>query len=330
MPELKYAEAVRAALRAELEADDRVFVMGEEVAALGGVFTTTQGLVDQFGAHRVVDTPIAESAIVGWAVGAATEGLRPVVEIMFMDFIGCAMDQVVNSAAKLRYMSGGQYRVPLVIRMPADAGTHHGPQHSQHVETWFAHVPGLVVAMPSNARDAYEMLRAEIQSDDPTIFVESKYLYFRDRGEVDEGRVSLDQCRRARLVRRGSDLTVVSAGRMVNLTLEACARLADDGIECDVVDLRYLHPLDLDPVVDSITRTNRLAVVHEAVTFCGWGAEVVAAICDNESSMFHLEAPIRRIGTARSPIPFSPVLEEAVVPTVDRIEAELRSLAAFE
>jgi pyruvate dehydrogenase E1 component beta subunit len=323
--ELKYAEAIRQALADELEADDTVVLIGEELGALGGVFTTTQGLQERFGPTRVLDAPIAENSFVGWAIGAATEGLRPVVEIMFMDFVTLAMDQIVNLGAKLRYMSGGQFSVPLVIRMPGGAGTHHGPQHSQSLESWFANVPGLVVAMPATASDAYWMLRSAIRLNDPVIFVESKYLYFRESGVVDR-KADPSPGFGARLARYGTDLTVVTAGRMVQQVAAAAERLEiDHGISCDVIDLRYLWPLDHTAIAESIARTSRLAIVHEAVQFCGWGAEVAAWAA--EELMWALDAPVARLGSARTPVAFDSGLEDSVIPTVDRIQGRLLQLA---
>jgi pyruvate dehydrogenase E1 component beta subunit len=325
MRELKYVEAIRAGLEAELEADPRVILIGEEVGKLGGVYTATLGLQERFGVTRVLDAPIAEAGFVGWAIGAATEGLRPVVEIMFMDFATLIMDQIVNGAAKLRYMSGGQYSVPLVIRMPAGGGTDHGPQHSQSLETWFAHVPGLIVAMPATSSDAYWMLRAAIQLDDPVIFVENKYLYFRHSSSVDETDTRQLGDNSARIARPGTTLTLVTAGRMLHHCLEASARLEQIDISCEVIDLRYLWPLDYATVAASVRRTNRLAVVHEAPEFCGWGAEIAAWIAGHH--LADLDSPIARLGGARAPVPFERGMADAVLPTIDRIERTLRELA---
>lgn len=325
MAELKYAEAIRAALDAELASDETVVVLGEEVGPLGGVFTVTQGLQERYGEERVLDSPIAENALVGWAIGAATEGLRPVVEIMFSDFVLLALDQIVNLGAKVRFMSNGQFSVPLVIRMPGGAGTNHGPQHSQSLESVFAHIPGLIVAMPSTASDAYWMLRHAIRSDDPVIFLESKHLYFRQTEEVDQEHGSPEYG--ARVMRSGEDLTIVSAGRMVHRCAEASDQLAADGIEAEIIDLRYIWPLDTDLIASSVQKTSRLAVVSEAVEFCGWGGEVGAWAA--EHLFEHLDAPIARVGSVRSPIPFQPHLEDEVVPTIERIAAELRELAAY-
>jgi pyruvate/2-oxoglutarate/acetoin dehydrogenase E1 component len=323
--ELQYAEAIRTALDAALAADDRVVIFGEEVGALGGVFTVTKGLQERYGADRVMDSPITENALIGWSIGAAAEGMRPVVEIMFSDFVLLALDQIVNLGAKLRFMSNGQFSVPLVIRMPGGGGTNHGPQHSQSLESFFAHVPGLVVAMPSTASDAYWMMREAIALDDPVIFIESKHLYFRNSEEVDENEGARGFG--ARVAREGRQLTVVSAGRTVHRCLDAAEAMSLDGVEAEVIDLRYIWPLDTEAVAASLEKTSRLAVVYEAVEFAGWGAEVAAWAAQH--GFEHLDAPIVRLGAARSPIPFQPHLEDQVIPTTERIEAVLRDLAAF-
>ena len=322
MAELKYAEAIRAALDAELGCDDKVVVMGEEVGPLGGVFTVTQGLQERYGEDRVLDSPIAENGLVGWAIGAATEGLRPVVEIMFSDFVLLALDQIVNLGAKLRFMSNGQFTLPLVIRMPGGGGTNHGPQHSQSLESLFAQIPGLIVAMPSTASDAYWMLREAIRSDDPVIFLENKHLYFRHSEDVDQEQGAAGYG--GRVARAGNDMTVVTAGRMVHRCAEACEQLAADGVEAEIIDLRYIWPLDTALIASSVQKTSRLAVVSEAVEFCGWSGEVAAWA--SQHVFEHLDAPIIRVGSARSPIPFQPHLEDEVVPTTERIAAALRDL----
>ncbi|MHA6668993.1 alpha-ketoacid dehydrogenase subunit beta [Homoserinimonas sp. A447] len=325
MPELKFAEAIRQALNDEMEIDPTVVVMGQEVGTLGGVFTVTKGLLESFGPERVFDSALAEGALAGFAAGAAAEGMRPVVEIMFSDFVTLAMDQLVNFAAKARYMSNGQFSMPLVVRLPGGAGTNHGPQHSQSFETWFAGIPGIVVAMPSNPADAYWMMRNAIRLDDLVVFFENKALYLATKGEVDfsDERIGFD----ARIARHGTDITVVSAGRMVGRTLEAAELLEAEGISIEVVDLRYLWPLDRDTIATSLARTSRLAIVHEAVSFAGWGGEVAAWAADERFT--DLDAPIIRIGAARVPIPAGSRLEEGIIPTVDRIVRELRELSIF-
>lgn len=325
MAELKYAEAIRAALADEMESDENVIILGQEIAALGGVFTVTQGLEERFGSDRVLDSPICENGLVGWAIGAAVEGFRPVVEIMFSDFALLALDQIVNLGAKIRFMSNGQFSVSLVIRMPGGGGTNHGPQHSQSLESIFAHIPGLVVAMPSTAHDAYWMLRHAVRCDDPVIFLESKYLYFREASEVGERDDSL--LLGARVVRAGSDMTVVTAGRMRQRCVEALDILGSEGVSCELIDMRYIWPLDTGTVAASLAQTGKLAVVHEPVQFCGWGAEIAAWATRN--AFEDLDGPIVRVGANRTPIPFQPQLEDEVIPTVDRIVRELRTLAAY-
>jgi pyruvate/2-oxoglutarate/acetoin dehydrogenase E1 component len=323
--ELRYADAIRAALTAELAANERVVLLGEEVGALGGVFTVTRGLQEQFGEDRVLDSPICENALVGWGIGAATEGLRPIVEIMFSDFSLLALDQIVNLGAKLRFMSNGQFSVPLVIRMPGGGGTNHGPQHSQSLESIYAHVPGLVVAMPSTASDAYWMLREAVACEDPVVFLESKHLYFRTAEEVDE--TGGPRGFGAAVRREGADLTVATAGRMTHQCLAAADALAAESIDVEVIDMRYIWPLDTDAVAASVTKTNRLAVVYEAVEFGGWGGELAAWIAEHRFD--ELDAPVARLGSVRSPVPVQQHLEDEVVPTTERIQALLRDLAGY-
>lgn len=325
MAELKFAEAIRAALDAEMAADDSVVLMGEEVGALGGVFTVTKDLIDKYGPERVMDSPISEGALAGFAAGAATEGLRPVVEIMFSDFVMLAMDQLINFAAKIRYMSNGQFSVPMVVRLPGGAGTNHGPQHSQALESWFAQTPGLIVAMPSTPSDAYWMMRECIRLDDPVMFFENKNLYFRVSEEIDpnEGLRGLG----AVIRRTGTDLTVVSAGRMVGASLEAADMMADAGFSCEVVDMRYLWPLDLDTVAASVRRTSKLAVVYESVEYGGWGSEIASWAA--RELFTDLDGPVHRVGTHRVPIPVGTALEDAIVPTPYTIYQSLLELAKF-
>lgn len=324
MAELKYAEAIRAALEAELGVNPDVLVIGEEAGQLGGVFTVTEGLQAKFGVHRVIDAPICEAALMGWSIGVAVEGFRPVLEIMFSDFSLLALDQLVNLAAKLRFMSNGQFSVPLVVRMPSGGGTNHGPQHSQSLESIFAHVPGLIVAMPSTASDAYWMTREAINLDDPVVVLESKYLYFRESGVVASDPLPFG---RARVARPGSDLSILAAGRMVQRSLAAAAILGEENISCEVVDLRYIWPLDTETIASSVTKTSRAVVVHESVEFGGWGGEVSAWIAQHIFES--LDAPPSRIAARRTPIPFQQHLEDQVIPTVDDVVRDVRELAAY-
>lgn len=322
---LKFAEAIRAGLDDEMVVDDRVVILGEEVAALGGVFTVTKGLIDKHGPDRVLDSPISEGALAGFAAGAATAGMRPVVEIMFSDFVMLAMDQLINFAAKIHYMSNGQFSVPMVVRLPGGAGTNHGPQHSQALESWFAQTPGLVVAMPSTPSDAYWMIRESIRIDDPVIFFENKSLYFRLAEEIDptEGPRGME----AAVRREGSEVTIVSAGRMVGASLEAAEMLADAGYSCEVVDMRYLWPLDYGAIARSVRKTSKLAVVYEAVEYGGWGSEIASWAA--KELFTDLDGPIHRVGTHRVPIPVGVPLEEAVVPTPAVIYQSVLELAKF-
>jgi len=325
MAALRFVDAIRQALSDEMDADDSVVLMGEEVGQLGGVFTVTKDLIDRFGPDRVLDSPLAEGSFSGFALGAATEGMRPVVEIMFSDFVMIAMDQIINHAAKLHYMTNGQFKVPIVFRLPGGAGTNHGPQHSQSFESWFAHTPGLVVAMPSNPSDGYWMMRHAIQLDDPVVFFENKGMYFAAEQEVASEPPSDPWA--ANVAMQGSDITIVSAGRMVGRCLEAALSAATRGIDCEVIDLRYLWPLDMDTVLHSVAKTSRILVVSEAVEFCGWSGEVASRVASD--GFTSLDAPVVRLGARRSPIPVGVHLEDEIVPTVQRIEQAIIDCTAF-
>jgi pyruvate dehydrogenase E1 component beta subunit len=323
---ISYVSAVREALRQCMTEDDRVFIAGEDVGAYGGVFGTTRGLLADFGERRVVDTPISEAAIAGLAVGAAATGLRPVVEIMFMDFIGCCMDQVCNQMAKMRYMFGGKATLPITLRTMAGAGGSMAAQHSQSLEAWLCHLPGLKVVMPSNAYDAKGLLISAIHDDNPVVVVDNKQS-LGATAEVPEGmfEVPIGQ---ARVVRAGSDATVVATGRMVAETLKAAGELAGDGVSLEVIDPRSLQPFDIDTVLASIGRTHRCLVVHEAVRFGGIGAEIAAEV--QELAFDELDAPVHRVGAPFSPVPFSPVLERRHVPSAGTITSEVRRLLAID
>jgi pyruvate dehydrogenase E1 component beta subunit len=320
MAETRYLDAIRAALEAELTADDRVCLLGEDIT-LGGPFGATAGLVDRFGEWRIRNTPISEATVMGLAVGAALVGMRPVVEVMFIDFMTLAMDQLVNHAAKLRYMTGGTLSVPLTIRAQFGATGGFGAHHSQSLEAWFTHVPGLRVLAPSTPADAYASLRAAIATDDPVLVLEHRGLYWQ-RGERDDP-AAADPWR-ARVRRPGSDVTLVAWSRMVPLALDAAERLAAGGIEAEVLDLRSLSPLDLDAILASARRTRRLAVVHEAVTTGGLGAEISAAV--TERAFDALDAPVLRIGAPFAPPPAGPELEALFVPSLERVVAEVGEL----
>ena len=314
-----YIKAINAALAEAMRADDRVFVLGEDVAE-GGPYTATAGLAEAFGTERVRNTPISEAAIAGVAIGAAQSGLRPVLEIMFIDFITLALDQLVNAAAKAHFMSGGQLSVPLVLRTQGGAGAGYGAQHSQSLEAWLTHVPGLKVVMPSRAVDAAGLLASAIADPDPVVFIENKTLYFR-REEVPE-HVDPVPMGRAATLREGGDVTIVALSRMVHEALAAADDLARDGIEAEVIDPRTLVPLDLAAIVDSVQRTKRLVVAHEAVRHGGVGAEIAAAV--QELAFDDLDAPVVRVGAPFQPIPLSPPLEAAYLPGADDIAAAAR------
>jgi acetoin:2,6-dichlorophenolindophenol oxidoreductase subunit beta len=315
-----YIKTINAALFEAMRADPRVLVIGEDVAE-GGPYTATAGLADEFGAERVLNTPISESAVCGVAVGAAQSGLRPVVEIMFIDFITLALDQLVNQAAKAHFMSGGQLRVPLVLRTQGGAGQRGAAQHSQSLEGWLTHIPGLKVVMPSRAADVGGLLASAIADPNPVVFIENKALYFR-REEVPDERepVSIG---RARTLRAGNDVTIVALSRMVGEALDASERLAGEGIEAEVIDPRTLVPLDLEMIVESVRRTNRLVVAHEAVEQGGFGAEIAASV--QAAAFDDLDAPIERVGAPFTPIPLSPPLEDVYLPGSEEIYAAARA-----
>ena len=308
MAQVRYVDALRDALREEMRRDSAVFLLGEDVA-MGGPFGVSTGLVDEFGEGRVINTPISEDTIMGLAVGAALVGRRPVVEMMFMDFITLAMNQLVNHAAKLHYMSGGQLSVPLVVRAQGGVAGGWGAHHSQSLESWFLHVPGLKVVAPSTPADAGALLKAAIRDDNPVLFLEHRGLYFR-QGEVD-GTEEL-KLGSARVVRPGTDVTIVAYLRMVSEALEAAQTLEDRGVSAEVVDLRSLSPLDMETLLESVSRTHRLVVAHEGVVTGGVGAEVAARV--QEEAFDALDAPIQRVGAPFAPVPASPVLEEAFLP----------------
>jgi acetoin:2,6-dichlorophenolindophenol oxidoreductase subunit beta len=304
--ETTYLREVTSALAEAMRADERVLVLGEDVAE-GGPWGATAGLADEFGAERVRNTPISEAAITGIAIGAAQSGLRPVVEIMFIDFLTLALDQLVNQAAKAHFMSGGQLQVPLVVRTQGGAGQRGGAQHSQSLEAWLTHVPGLKVAMPSTAADAAGLLAAAIADSNPVVIVENKSLYFRREHVSDEREEVL--LGRAKVVRPGRDVTVVALSRLVHESVAAADELSAQGIEAEVIDPRSLVPLDLETIVESVAKTHRLVIAHEAVEHGGFGAELAAQV--QAAAFDELDTPIERVGAPFTPIPFSPPLEDA-------------------
>ena len=322
MPEIRYVKAIADAIGEEMARDERVILLGEDVGAPGGTFGATKGLHQQFGGERVRDTPISETAIVGAAVGAAANGLRPIVEIMFMDFIGTCWDQVVNQMAKMRYMFGGQMRLPLVLRTHTGAGLNAGPQHSGSLEAWAVHVPGLKVVMPSTPADMKGLLKAAIRDDNPVIVVENKTLYAM-KGEVPAGE-HLVPIGCAEVKREGKDVTVVALSRMVHEALTAAELLSKDGISVEVLDPRTLSPLDRDALLASLAKTGRLVIAHEAWGPCGFGAEIAAIAA--EGAFRSLRAPVKRVTAPFTPVPFSPPMEKFWLPDAGKIAAAVREV----
>ena len=315
MAEKLYREALVEAICEEMARDERVFELGEDIGFFGGPFAATKGIFEEFGPKRVMDTPISETAIVGAALGCALTGLRPIADIMFIDFVNVCMDQIVNQVAKARYMSGGQVTVPLVIRTQGGGGRGFAAQHSQSLEAWFMHVPGLKVVLPATPADAKGLMKSAIRDDCPVVFIEHKLL-FNNKGEVPEGEY-LTPIGVADIKREGSDVTLVSYSRMVLRCLEAADILKENGISAEVVDLRSLTPLDMDTVLKSVAKTNKAVVVYEGYKNAGAGAEIAARLA-NEGFDF-LDAPIKRVGGLDSPIPFNRTLEKLVIPETSEI-----------
>jgi pyruvate/2-oxoglutarate/acetoin dehydrogenase E1 component len=323
MREVSYAEAVREALRQEMQRDERVFIIGEDVGVYGGAFGVTLGMVEEFGEERVIDTPISELGIAGAITGAALVGMRPVGEIMFMDFTTIAMEQLVNQAAKMRFMFGGTIKVPFVLRTPAGSGTGAAAQHSQSLENWFVHVPGLKVVMPSTPYDVKGLLLSSIRDDNPVIFVEHKLLY-KTKGPVPEEAYTIP-LGTAEVKREGRDLTIVATSIMVKRSLKAAEQLAQEGIEVEVVDPRTLKPLDEETIVRSVIKTGRVLIVHEACKTGGYGGELAAVIAGSEA-FDYLDAPIIRLAGRDMPIPYNRNLEYHTVPQVENIVEAARQL----
>ena len=325
MPEQTYLEAIRAGLHEEMNRDAAVYLFGEDVA-LGGPFGVTNGLAEAFGKNRVVNTPISEGTVMGLAIGAALSGLRPVVEIMFIDFITLAMDQLVNHAAKLHYMSGGQLRIPLTVRVQCGISGAMGAHHSQSLESWFLHVPGLKVVMPSNPADAKGLLKSAIRDDNPAVFIEHRGLYW-SRGQVPGGEMTLP-IGKASIVREGSGVTIVVLAKMLESSLEAADELASEGISVEIIDPRSLVPLDVETIVNSVKKTSRLVIVHEAVEQGGVGAEIVARV--QQTAFFYLDSPILRVAAPFAPVPAGPWLEKHFVPGKDQIIDAVRKVLGRE
>jgi pyruvate dehydrogenase E1 component beta subunit len=321
MREITYAEALREAMCEEMRRDENVFFMGEDIGVYGGAFGVSKGMTEEFGAERVRETPISETAFVGAGVGAALMGMRPIVELMFSDFISVCIDQIINQAAKLRFMFGGTVSAPMVLRVAAGGGTGAAAQHSQSLESLYTNIPGLKVVAPSTAYDAKGLLKSAIRDNNPVIFLEQKKLY-RVKGEVPEEEYTVP-LGSADVKRAGCDVTIITYGRTVPMSLEAADKLAATGISAEVLDIRSLLPLDTGAITASVKKTRRAVIVHEAVLFSGFGAEIAAQIAGSEA-FFCLDAPIKRVGAHSCPIPFSPALEASVFPTPERIEAAVR------
>jgi pyruvate/2-oxoglutarate/acetoin dehydrogenase E1 component len=324
MPQLTYLEAIRLGIWEEMERDPTVFCLGEDIGIYGGAFKITDGFIDRFGPERVIDTPIAESAIVGAAFGASLTGMRPVVEFQFMDFIACAMNQISNMVAKTHYLWGAP--APLVLRGPSGGNVHGGPFHSQNPEMWFVHNPGLKVVCPATPYDAKGLIKAAIRDHNPVVFFEHKYLYRRVKEEIpdDDYVVPIGK---ARVAREGRDLSIISYAAMVHTALEAAAVLAKDGIEIEILDLRTLAPLDRDAIAQTVRKTNKAILLHEDSKTGGLAGELAAII--NEEAFDDLDGPIVRIAALDTPVPFSPPQEEFFLPTVSDVVREARRLKAY-
>ncbi|MDF1519688.1 MAG: alpha-ketoacid dehydrogenase subunit beta [Brevefilum sp.] len=316
MSRMTMREAISKALWEEMERDESVFIQGEEVGLWGGTYAVTKGFLDHFGEKRVRDTPIAEAAIVGSAIGAALTGLRPVAELMTINFAFVAMDHIINEAAKLHYMFGGQFKLPLVIRATSGGGRQLGATHSQTPDAIFAHFPGLVVVSPGTPADAKGLLKSAIRSDDPVLFIENATLY-QTRGEVPDDKDYLEPLGKSKVQREGDDVTIVAYSKMVQSALEAAEMLSEDGIEAEVVDLRTLRPLDMDPVIESFKRTNRAVVVEEGWRSFGVGSEVASRIY--EQAFDYVDAPVKRIAQAEVPLPYNAKLEQLALPQTEDI-----------
>lgn len=323
MPEITYAEAIRSALWEEMKQDERVFIIGEDIGVYGGAFGVTTGMLQEFGEKRIIETPISEPSIIGAAIGAALLGMRPVAEIMFMDFILLTLDQIGNQAAKMHYMFGGKATVPLVIRMPSGSGTGAAAQHSQSLETLLMHLPGLKVVTPSTPYDAKGLLKTAIHDPNPVCFVEHKLLY-KMKGEVPEEDYQIP-FGVADVKRAGKDLTIVTNGVMVHKSLAVAKRLEAEGIDVEIIDPRTMVPLDTETIINSVMKTGKLLVVHEACETAGWAGEIMAIISSSRA-FDYLDAPMRRLTGKNVPIPYNRVLEAAAVPQEEDIEREIRSI----
>jgi pyruvate dehydrogenase E1 component beta subunit len=323
---MTYREAVRDAMSEAMRRDDDVFVMGEDIAEMGGSMGVTQGMLDEFGPERVRNTPISEMAIVGAGIGAAVSGMRPIVEIMYQDFMTLAMEQLVQQAAKHRYMSGGQIKVPLTLRTQGGAGWSPGAQHAQQLEAWFVHVPGIKVVFASTPEDVRGLLWSSIYDDNPVVFFEHRTLY-NLKGEVPD-EIDGIELGKARVHREGEDVTVVATGRLVHEALTAAQQAESDGISVEVVDPRTLLPLDEEAIIGSVRKTTRCVVAHEAVVRMGFGAEIAAIV--QHGAFDYLDAPVERVGARFTPVPFAPVMEEYVIPDAGDVLAAVKRTVGKE
>ncbi|HLS06636.1 MAG TPA: alpha-ketoacid dehydrogenase subunit beta [Bacillota bacterium] len=323
---ITYLEAVREAMVQEMRQNENVFLLGEDIGIYGGAFGVTEGMIAEFGPERIRNTPISELGMAGVAVGAALTGMRPIVDYQFSDFLTIGMDQIVNQAAKVRYMYGGKAEVPLVIRTPSGAGTGAAAQHSQSLEAWMAHIPGLKVVQPATAYDAKGLLKAAINDNNPVIFYEHKLLY-KTSSQVPEKLYEIP-LGKADVKREGHDLTIIATAIMVHRALEAASILAKEGIDVEIIDPRTLVPLDEATILQSVAKTGRALIVHEAVKRGGYGGEIASII--GEKAFHHLQAPIKRLGALPTPVPYSEILERAAIPQVDDIVKEARSLIKYE
>ncbi|MCJ7747774.1 MAG: alpha-ketoacid dehydrogenase subunit beta [Desulfobacterales bacterium] len=322
MPEITFVESLRMTLKEEMERDPSLMLIGEDIGRYGGIFGVTKGLLEEFGPHRVRSTPISESAIIGSALGAAMTGIRTVAEIMYVDFTTCAMDQIVNQVAKMRYMSGGKAKIPLVIRTQEGGGRGNAAQHSQSLEALFLHIPGLKIVMPSTPYDARGLLKTAIRDDNPVMFIEHKLLYA-TKGFIPDGEF-LIPFGQADVKRKGKDVTVIAISYMVMKALRAAERLAEEGVDVEVIDLRTLVPLDLETLLQSVRKTNRVVIVHEGCRRGGIGAEIACNIM--EEAFDFLDTPIQRVGALNVPIPFSEPLENAVIPSEEEIATAVKKV----
>lgn len=322
---MQFREAIKHAMVDEMRLNEDVFLIGEDVGIFGGDFGTTVGMIEEFGPERVIDTPISEAAISGLATGAASVGMRPIVDMTFMDFITIAMDSIVNQAAPMRYMLGGEVQVPVVFRCANGAGTGASSQHSKTLESWFTHIPGLKVVAPSNPNDAYGLLRAAIRDNNPVIYLEPKS-HFGMKGEVDASDDNIAEIGKGKIVREGKDVTIVSWGKAFVLCEKAAEELAKEGVDVELVDIMTLIPLDEKVIFDSVKKTGKLVVVHDSFKTSGFGGEIVARVVESEAFDF-IDAPIRRVASADTHVPSAPNLEKAVQPSVEKVkEAVLQTV----